>query len=131
MTMAKGRREFDPMPCETATGRTSKVTTSLVILIWAEAENAPSTAASSVSYLRARSWLMYSSMMTRFGRTLQTWRGIRRPRRRLKFACAEQGEQASDARHGDVGENKQGTFHGFEHGVENDVYEKDGEGATP
>ena len=64
MTMANGRCESEPMACEKAAGKSPKVATSMVIMIGRSRRTAPSTAASATVYPRARSWLMYSSMMT-------------------------------------------------------------------
>src|ERR1700733_16025862 len=64
MTMAKGRWESDPMPWESAAGRRPRVATNIVIMMGRSRRTAPSTAASSIEYPRARSWLMYSSMIT-------------------------------------------------------------------
>src|ERR1022692_22151 len=56
--------ESDPMSCDSAAGSSPRVATSMVIIIGRSLRTAPSTAASTIEWPRARSWLMYSSMMT-------------------------------------------------------------------
>ena len=64
MTMAKGRCESDPMSCDSAAGSSPSVATSMVIMMGRSLSTAPSTAESTIECPRARSWLMYSTMMT-------------------------------------------------------------------
>src|ERR1022692_1688599 len=64
MTMANGRCESDPMACESAAGNSPTVATSMVVMMGRSLKTAPSTAASTIERPRARSWLMYSSMIT-------------------------------------------------------------------
>ncbi len=64
MTIAKGRCESEPMACDSAAGSKPSVATSMVIMIGRSRRTAPSIAESSIEWPRARSWLMYSSMMT-------------------------------------------------------------------
>ena len=64
MTMANGRCESEPMPCDIAAGSSPSVATSMVIMIGTQPSTAPSIGASSMEWPRTRSWLMYSSMMT-------------------------------------------------------------------
>src|ERR1035441_8110632 len=64
MTMAKGRCESEPMPCDKAAGSRPRVATSMVIMMGRSRRTAPSMAASSMVCPRTRIWLMYSSMMT-------------------------------------------------------------------
>ena len=64
MTMAKGRCESEPMPCEVAAGSSPRVATSIVIMMGRRRSIALSTADSLIECPRTRSWLMYSSMMT-------------------------------------------------------------------
>ena len=49
MTIAKGRCESEPMPCESAAGSRPSVATSIVIMIGRSRSTAPSTAASSIA----------------------------------------------------------------------------------
>ncbi len=64
MTMANGRCESEPMPCDVAAGSRPRVATSMVIIMGRRRRTAPSMAASSMEWPRTRIWLMYSSMMT-------------------------------------------------------------------
>ncbi len=64
ITMAKGRCESEPMAREVAAGSRPSVATSMVIMMGRRRRTAPSMAESSMEWPRARSWLMYSSMIT-------------------------------------------------------------------
>src|SRR6202044_2827191 len=64
ITIANGRCESEPIACERAAGSSPRVATSIVIMMGRSLSTAPSTAAFSIEYLRARSWLVYSSIMT-------------------------------------------------------------------
>ena len=55
ITMAKGRCESDPMPCDMAAGSSPSVATSMVIMMGRKRSTAPSTADSSIEWPRARS----------------------------------------------------------------------------
>ena len=50
MTIANGRCESVPIPCEVAAGNSPRVATSMVIMIGRSSKTAPSTAASSISW---------------------------------------------------------------------------------
>ena len=64
MTMAKGRWESDPIECDKAAGNRPNVATSRVIMMGLSLITAPSTAASAGESPLARSWLMYSTIIT-------------------------------------------------------------------
>jgi len=64
ITMANGRCESDPIACDVAAGSSPSVATSMVIMIGRSRSTAPCMAASAIGMPRARSWLMYSTMMT-------------------------------------------------------------------
>src|ERR1022692_4776691 len=59
MTIAKGLCESAPMACDGAAGRSPRVAASIVIMMGRSLRTAPSTAASTIEWPRARSWLMY------------------------------------------------------------------------
>ena len=119
MTMAKGRCESEPMPCDVAAGSRPRVATSMVIIMGRRRRTAPSMAASSMVWPRTRIWLMYSSMMTPiFDRDAEEGEEADAGGDAEVGPGEEQRGEAAHRRHGDGDEDEQGPLTGVEHGVE-------------
>ena len=129
MTMAKGRCESEPMPCDSAAGSRPSVATSMVIMMGRRRSTAPSMAASSIEWPRARSWLMYSSMMTPV--CTETPNSARKPdagRHAEMGVGDQQRQQAAERRHGHVGQHQHRPLERVEHGVEDHEDHQDRDG---
>ena len=96
------------MACDSAAGKQSQRGHQLVIMIGRNRSTAPSTAASSMVWPRARSWLMYSSMITPV--CTETPNSARNPTPEETLKCvwvSKQRQHAAQRRHHDVHEDQQ------------------------
>ncbi len=122
MTMANGRCESEPIPCEVAAGTSPSDATSMVMRMGRNRMTAPCCTASRMECPRARNWLMYSSMITPV--ITETPNSARNPmpEETLKLVLVKySASDAADGRHGDRHQNQAGPFHRSEHGIEDQV----------